>query len=281
MRTLPDGSFVKVFLSVDMEGIGGITREIQTDPDKGGAAYQESRKLMTLETNAAVEGCLRAGGKEVLVADSHWNFTNLIAEDLHEAANLLSGSPRPLEMVDGLDGSFDAAMFVGYHAMAGTPRAILDHTYTGRVRSVEVNGRPVGETGINAYYAGHLGVPVVLVTGDTAVTAEAQALLDGVHVVAVKDAIAAESATSASPKRTRERIRDEATKALRDRKTIRPVKAVLPVQFLIDFQGTGHADKAELVPGVHRKGGTRIAFESRDYRDAYRTFLAVLEASRP
>src|SRR3990170_3546029 len=142
---------MKVFLSVDMEGIGGIVSEIQTDPEKGGAKYEESRRLMTGEANAAIEGSLDAGATDVLVADSHWNFDNLIPEDLHESAVLLRGKPRAFSMVDGLDASFDAAMFVGYHAMAGTPRAILDHTYSGRIRQVAVNGRVVGETALNAY----------------------------------------------------------------------------------------------------------------------------------
>jgi D-amino peptidase len=161
---------MKAFISIDMEGICGIVREIETDPVKGGEAYQQSRHLMTQEANAAIEGCMKAGATEILIADSHWNFDNLIPEELHEAAILLRGTPRGFSMVEELDASSDAALFVGYHARAGTPRAILDHTYSGTVAAVRVNGTEVGETGINAYLAGHHGVPVVLVTGDRAVT---------------------------------------------------------------------------------------------------------------
>jgi D-amino peptidase len=271
---------VKAFLSVDMEGICGIVNELETDPEKGGSAYQASRRLMTGEANAAIEGCVRAGAKEILVADSHWNFDNLIQEELHEAATLLRGWPRPGSMVSGLDATFAAAMFVGYHAMAGTPRAILDHTFSGRVARVEINGKAVGETGINAALAGHHGVPVVLVTGDSAVAAEAKGLLAGVHVVAVKEAMSAGAATNLAPKVARDRIREEAEKAFRAAGTINPLKATGPVAMAIEFKGTEHADRAEITPGVRRVGGTRIEFRGPDMADAFRTFYAALELSR-
>lgn len=270
---------MKVFLSVDMEGVCGIVGELETDPRKGGEAYQASRRLMTAEANAAIEGCLRAGAKEILVADSHWNFDNLIQEDLHEAATLLRGWPRPHSMASGLDATFVAAMFVGYHAMAGTPGAILDHTFTGRIARVEVNGEKVGETGINAALAGHHEVPVVLVTGDSAVIAEAKALVAGIHVVAVKEAVSTTAAKNLHPKVARERIRAEAEKALRAAKTILPLRPTTPVEMAIEFKGTEHADRAEMVPGVRRVGGMRIEFRAADFLEAFRTFDAAATLS--
>ncbi len=270
---------MKVFISIDMEGICGIVGEKETDPVQGGEAYQTSRKLMTGEANAAIEGCLRAGANEILIADSHWNFDNLIPEELNEAAVLLRGTPRPFSMVQDLDSTFDAAMFIGYHAMAGTPRAIIDHTFTGRIRSVEVNGREIGETGINAYLAGHWGVPVVLVTGDAAVTAQAKDLLPGVHTVAVKEATGANAAKNLHPKKARDLIRAEAAKALKDPKTRKPLKVATPVEIAIEFKGTEHADRAEMVPGVRRIGGTRIEFTAPDFREAFRAFYAAIGLS--
>src|SRR5690349_22011851 len=115
---------------------------------------------------------------------------NLLAEELHRAAELLSGDPKPRSMVHGIDGGFDAALFVGYHARAGTRNAILDHTYADRVHDVRLNGQPVGELGLNAAFAGRHGVPVALVSGDAAVAAEATELLgDGVAAVVVKQAV--------------------------------------------------------------------------------------------
>jgi len=266
---------MKVFLSVDMEGICGIVGETETDPEKGGERYRENCHLMTQEANAAIEGCVEAGAKDVLVADSHWNFDNLVREELHEVARLFRGAPRPFSMVQGLDDSYDAAMFIGFHAMRGTPRAILDHTMTGRYRTVQVNGTEVGETALNAYLAGHYGVPVVLVTGDSTLAAEARAFIPGVHTVAVKEPISAGAAIHLHPKHARARIREEAAKALSERTSIKAVRAKTPVEMAVDFSGTEYADRGELLPGARRVGGTRIEFTAADFREAYRTFEAL------
>lgn len=266
---------MKVFLSVDMEGITDVVSEPETDPEHGGEAYRANCHRMTQETNAAIEGALKAGADEILVADSHWNFNNLIPEELHEAATLLRGTPRPFSMVQDLDTSFGAVLCVGYHAMAGTPNAIIDHTYTGRIRAVQVNGRVIGETGITAYLAGHFGVPVVLVTGDAAVCAEARALIKGVHTVAVKEAITSYSARNLHPTTAQALIRGEAEKAVRDAGKIQALEATKPVALAVDFKSTEHADRAALVPGVARVGGTRIEVTAPDFREAFRFFEAM------
>ena len=267
---------MKAYISIDMEGICGIVRELETDPTKGGDAYEQSRHLMTQEANAAIEGCIKGGATEVLIADSHWNFDNLIPEELHEAATLLRGTPRGLSMMQDLDASFDAALFVGYHAKAGTPRAILDHTYSGTIAAVRVNGTEIGETGINAYLAGHHGVPVVLVTGDRAVTVEAKALIPNIHTVAVKDATGATSARNLHPKKAREQIRAEATKAIQGAKSILPIRAKTPIEMIVEFRGTYAADRAAMIPTVRRVGGLRFEFEADDYPEAFRVFYAMV-----
>src|SRR2546428_399401 len=275
-RTMQSGAErMKVYISIDMEGICGIVRELETDPKKGGDAYEQSRHLMTQEANAAIEGCMNGGATEVLIADSHWNFDNLIPEELHEAATLLRGTPRGLSMMQDLDASFDAALFVGYHAKAGTPRAILDHTYSGTIAAVRVNGTEIGETGINAYLAGHQGVPGVLVTGDRAVTVEAKALIPNVHTVAVKDATGATSPKNLHPKKARELIQSEAAKAVRDAKTVATLRAKTPSQMVGEFRGTYAADLAAMIPSVRRIGGLRFEFEADAYLEAFRTFYSV------
>ncbi len=270
---------MKVFLSVDMEGICGVVSDKETDPKNGGRAYEENRHRMTAEATAAIEGCLKAGANEIVVADSHWNFDNLIPEELPSAARLMRGYPRAFSMVHDLDGSFDALLCVGYHAMAGTPRAIIDHTFSGAIRSVDVNGRGTGETGLNAYVAGEFGVPVVLVTGDTAVCAEAQTLLPRVHTVAVKEAINTHAANHLHPARACDLIRAEAEKATREAAEIDPVVASKPVAIAIEFKGTEGADWAELVPGVTRVGGTRVEFSAPDFLQAFRIFYACMHLS--
>lgn len=271
---------MKVFLSVDMEGICGIVGETETDPEKGGERYRENCHLMTQEANAAIEGCIEAGAEDVLVADSHWNFDNLLREELHERARLFRGAPRPFSMVQGLDNSFDAALFIGFHAMRDTPHAILDHTMSGRYRAILVNGVKVGETALNAYLAGHFAVPVVLVTGDSSLAAEARSFIPGVHTVAVKEPASAGAAIHLHPNVARARIREEAKKALADRKAIEPVRAKMPVEMAVEFSGTEYADLGELLPGARRQSGTRIEFTSPDFREAYRTFEALSYVSR-
>src|SRR5256884_1380679 len=170
---------MRVYISVDMEGIAGVVHESQTDPTtpEFAAEYGRFRRLMTAEANAAVEGALAAGATRVLVNDSHWFMRNLLAEELHQAAELVSGDPKPRSMVQDIDGGFDAALFIGYHARAGTRNAILDHTYADRIHDVRLNGKPVGELGLNAALAGAPGVPVALLSGASARAAAAQDLL--------------------------------------------------------------------------------------------------------
>src|SRR5439155_494039 len=189
-------------ISVDMEGIAGVVHESQTDPTTPAfaAEYGRFRRLMTAEANAAVEGALAAGATRVLVNDSHWHMRNLLAEELHQAAELVSGDPKPRSMVQGIDAGFDAALFIGYHARAGTRNAILDHTYADRIHEVRLNGKPVGELGLNAGLAGVHGVPVALVSGDSALAAEAKDLLGaGVATVIVKQAVSRHAAKSVAP----------------------------------------------------------------------------------
>src|SRR2546422_405805 len=150
---------MRVYISVDMEGIAGVVHESQTDPTTPAfaAEYGRFRRLMTAEANAAVEGALAAGATRVLVNDSHWFMRNLLAEELHQAAELVSGDPKPRSMVQDIDGGFDAALFIGYHARAGTRNAILDHTYADRIHDVRLNGKPAREVGLSAALAGAAG----------------------------------------------------------------------------------------------------------------------------
>src|SRR5256884_1446313 len=269
---------MKAYISIDMEGVCGIVREIETDPKKGGDAYQQSRHLMTQEANAAIEGCIKGGATEVLIADSHWNFDNLIPEELHEAATLLRGTPRGLSMMQELDASYDAALFVGYHARAGTPHAILDHTYSGTIAAVRVNGTEVGELGINAALAGVAGVPVAVVSGDSSVAAEARALLgEDVATVVVKQAVSRHAARSVAPAVACRMIREGVAAALTQKHA--PLVLPPPITVEVDFALTIHADMAELCPGATRTAGRTVAFTHQDYREVFRGWRAMLNLS--
>lgn len=266
---------MRVFISVDMEGVAGVAHEDQTDPvdPRWAAEYARARRLMTGEANAAIEGALEGGATRVVVSDSHWLMRNLDPADLHPAAELVSGGPRWHSMMEGIAAGFDAAFCIGYHAMAGTMHATIDHTYTGRVLGVRMNGRPVGELGLNAALAGSFGVPVVLVSGDQALAAEARALLgDAVHAVVVKEAVSRFAARSVSPEVARARIHEAAVHALRSRG--RPFTVEPPVALEVEFAATQMADMASLVPGSTRPGARAVRYVAPDVGEAFRAFRA-------
>ena len=269
---------MRVYISVDMEGIAGVVHEDQTNPVDPRCApeYARFRKLMTAEANAAIEGALEAGASQVLVNDSHWFMRNLLAEDLNQAAVLVSGDPKRWSMMEGIDGDFDAAMCIGYHARAGTKNAVLDHTYTDRVLEARLNGRPVGEFALNAALAGSFGVPVVLASGDNALAAEAKELLgDAVHCVVVKEAVSRHAAKSVAPAVACRLIRDAAADALRQKPLPRPYIVQAPISLEVDFQLTVMADRAELLPGAKRAGPRTIAYMHEDYRELFRAWRAL------
>ena len=266
---------MRVYISVDMEGVAGVVHEDQTDPTEPRHAgeYNRMRRLMTSEANAAIEGALDAGATRILVNDSHWLMRNLPAEDLHPAAELLSGGPKLRSMVEGVELGFDAALFVGYHAMAGTRHAVIDHTYTSIVHEARLNGRPVGELAINAALAGSHGVPVAMVSGDQALAAEAKALLgDGIETVVVKHAVGRFAARSVSPAESCRRIREGAAAALR--RTHLPFTPDAPIRLEVEFALTHMADMAELLPGSMRTGGRTLEYVHEDYREVFRAWRA-------
>lgn len=267
---------MQVYISVDMEGVGGVVHEDQTDPTdpRHAGEYNRFRRLMTGEANAAVEGAVAAGATRILVNDSHWLMRNLLAEDLHPAAELLSGGPKLRSMVEGVEEGYDAALFIGYHARAGVRHAIIDHTYTSRVHEARLNGRPVGELAINAALAGTWGVPVALVSGDQALAAEARELLGAsVETVIVKHAVGRFAARSVHPSEACRRIREGAAAALR--RPHEPLHLSAPITLEVEFALTQMADMAELVPGSVRIDGRTLQYRHDDYREVFRAWRAL------
>ena len=267
---------MRVYISVDMEGVAGVVHEDQTDPidPRHAGEYNRMRRLMTSEANAAIEGALDAGATRILVNDSHWLMRNLLPEHLHPSAELISGGPKLRSMMEGIDLGFDAAFFVGYHAMAGAHHAVIDHTYSGTVHEVRLNGRAVGELGINAALAGSYGVPVAMVSGDQALAAEARALLgDGVEAVIVKHAVGRFAARSVSPAESCRRIREGAAAALG--RPHAPLTLDVPIRLEVAFALSHMADMAELVPGSVRTGGRTLEYVHDDYGEVFRAWRAL------
>jgi D-amino peptidase len=266
---------MRVYISVDMEGVAGVVHEDQTNPidPRHAGEYNRFRRLMTSEANAAVEGAVLGGAKTIVVNDSHWQMRNLLPDELHPAAELLSGGPKLRSMVEGVEAGFDAALFVGYHARGGTKHAIIDHTYTSNVHEVRLNGQPAGELAINAALAGTYGVPVAMVSGDQALAAEAKELLGAtVEAVIVKHAVGRFAARSVHPGESCRRIREGATAALR--RSHRPYVLSAPITLDVEFALTQMADMAELTPGSVRTGGRTLQYRHDDYREVFRAWRA-------
>lgn len=267
---------LKVFISVDMEGISGIVHGSQTGRDQHD--YEKGRALMVGDVNAAIEGVLAFGDAEIVVADGHGGMMNMQPEDLHEAAVLVRGRPKPLSQVEGVNRSFDAAIFIGYHSMKGTPHGILSHTFSSRaIDYLKVNGREIGETAMNAAIAGYHGVSLIFVSGDLAVTKEALALNPNIVTVAVKEAVSRTAAKCLHPTRARALIKSGVTEALRKRESIEPFIFHPPIEMLVKFASSLMADGVEFMPSAERIDGRTVRFVLEDYLKAFGAFRASVE----
>src|SRR6266542_3362627 len=228
---------MRVHIISDMEGVSGIVKWEQTTG--GDPMYEEGRRLYTEEINAAIRGARAGGAKEIVVMDCHgagkgWSFNSLIPELLEEGCEFVV-QEKWTEYTGFLEEGCDAALFVGMHAMAGTPDGVLSHTVSGQAwQNLRFNGTPVGETGINAALCGHWGCPVLLVTGDRAVCREARALLgDGLPTVEVKVGLGRYSARNVPALRARELIEEGAKRALRGPKAVQPYDPGRPCEIEI------------------------------------------------
>jgi len=271
---------VRVYLSCDMEGVAGVVRHEQVNPDH--AEYQVYRRLMTAEVNAAIEGAREAGVQEVLVNDGHSTARNLVLEDLNPTAEVLSGFPKPQYMVAGMAPGFDGAFFVGYHGSAGTQDAILPHTYAPwrLVHEVRLNGAVQCEGSLNGYYCGAFDCPVVLFTGDSAAVSQMHSFCLEVEGVVVKDAYGAAAARSLHPAVACERIRTGARRAVERLATIAPMRPPSPVDLEVDFVRPLHADSCERIPGVRRESARTVRWRGEDYVEAMRLFQALVDLAR-
>ena len=224
-------------------------------------------------------GAFEAGATEVVVNDSHGSMTNIIPDDLDPKAILISGTPKPLSMMQGIDSTFQACLFIGYHAKAGTQDAILDHTISGSVvRFVKVNGVELPELGLNALIAGYYGVPVVLVTGDTAVCRQTTEVLGkGVVTVAVKEAYGRLAAKLVPMVEARRMIEAGVKDALAKLGQAKPFKMASPYTFELGYHVSAQADMASmLLPGIKRTDGRTVAFTADDYIEGFRTLRALI-----
>jgi D-amino peptidase len=252
----------KVFISVDMEGIAGLVNPESTG--RAGADYGYFRRIMSAEANAAVLGAFDAGASEVVVRDSHGSARNILPDLLDPRARLIRDwSGGPLDMVEGIDESFDALIFVGYHARAGTADAVIDHTMSGNVTDLAINGVSLPEAGINALIAGLFGVPVVFVAGDQAICDQVTELFGNVGTVAVKKGIGAAS-EGLHPEVANARIREGVANAVRARNQYRPYTMTPPYTLVLKLKSEASIYNGSFFPGARRTGDWELTFTSEN-----------------
>jgi D-amino peptidase len=266
-----------VFISFDMEGIGGITswQEIkETSP-----CLMEMRLLATAEVNAAIRG-IKNGGKdidEILVCDSHANGENLLIDKLDPGICVVKGTPRNYYMIEGIDTRFDILFFIGYHAMVGTRKAGMDHSYSSKtIYNISINGKHVGETEINAAVAGHYRVPLGLVTGDDLLAKEVKTFFGpAVETVITKYGISRTAAKCRHPSDIRKEISVKAEKAVKKAGRLKPFSFRRPIDAEIDMVNTLKADTVETLPGIKRIAGRTITFKSKNILECYCMLRAI------
>jgi D-amino peptidase len=267
---------VRVLISADIEGVAGVVDWDDTIP--GRPDYGAARQLFTAEVSAAVRGVFAHDPHaEVVVADAHGYFRNLLPEELDRRARLLRGSPRPDFMLTSIADGVAAVIFVGYHGKAGTARSVLAHTMNGLViHDVRCNGRSLGEIGLNIAYAAAHRATTVLVTGDDSAAAEAQDVAPGIRTVTVKRALGGMSADCLHPAEARERIEAAVPEALADLAGVQPLTFDGPVELEIDLVRPVMVEPFLLMPGFERAGSCGLRYQAPNYPTAFR--LACLVA---
>jgi D-amino peptidase len=271
---------LKVYISVDMEGIAGVVHGDQTS--SSGKDYNLARRWTTDETNAAIEGALEAGATEIVVNDSHGSKRNIIASMVNPAAHLITGSPKPLGMMQGIDETFDAIIFIGYHSKVGTKDAVLDHTMSGSAfASVIINDIEMSEAQINAALGAVFDVPVVLITGDATVCRETKEEFgEELETAVVKEAVGRYAAKTLIPEKACALIKEKTKTALEKRNWVKPYKLNPPHRFVINFNRSSMADMAEFIPQVERVSPRTVRFEIDDLIKGFKLMRALMYIAR-
>ncbi|MBS0363527.1 MAG: M55 family metallopeptidase [Proteobacteria bacterium] len=268
---------LRIFISVDMEGVTGVVMPNQLTPT--GNEYERYRLIMTNEVNAAITGARKAGATEFVIADGHGNFQNLLLDSLPKDAKVVRGEPRPLIMMDGVqDGTFDGAMFIGYHASSVSLAGVRAHSFSSAaISELKVNGVPVSEGYWNAAVAGDFNVPVILATGDDVAVAELKPVAKSAELVAVKKALGFHAAETLTPAAANELIEAASERAVRNLPADKPFRIKGPVTVDLTFHFYQPAELLTWLPSVQRTGARSVRFTSGNMVDATR-FLAFISS---
>lgn len=263
----------KIFICADMEGITGVSSPEQTGGT--GADYGRARKMMADDVNAAVRGAVDGGATDIVVIDSHGTGHNLQRDDLDAHARLISeNAVRRYGMMEGLDETFDAVFFIGLHAKAGSLVGVFAHTQNGNIRDVQINGRSVGEGGMNTLYAAWFGVPVVMVTGDQIAVAQVKEVATDASGVVVKRALNGRTVELRPAGDTRDEIQRTAQQAVRTARKFAP-RRTGPFRIQIWYRDSAIPEVAEAIPCVERPTPDSVAFTADSLPAAYALYRVL------
>jgi D-amino peptidase len=266
---------LNVFISADLEGVAGAVTPEQLGPV--GFEYGRFREFMTGEVLAAIEGAREAGATRIVVADSHGNGQNLLIERFPDDVEIVRAWPRPMHMMQGVDSTFHAAVFIGYHAAATNPAGVRAHTFSSaNLAAVHLNGVAASEGLVNAAIAGHYGVPVVFVSGDDVVVEETRAMLGDVEGVAVKRALGFHSAQTMTPAAARERIRAGVRRALERLGDFRPYRPEAPITLDVTFKNHRPAELLAYLPIVERREARTVRYRAGSMPEISRFLQFIL-----
>lgn len=280
---------MKIVISADMEGTCGVVNWVQvTPPEQAGAGrsastaeYERARLRMTHEVNAAIEGAIQAGAEQVIVNDSHDGMRNILIDELHPSAQLISGFNKTLLMAQGVEQDDVSAIFyTGYHARAGTPDGPLAHSFTGWIHDIRVDGTSLGEYGVNALIAGHYRVPVAFVSGDNRAVEQTRQLL-GSDVVGVptKTGLSTTSAQNFHPEQVNQAIRAGAAEAVNRIEKLQPYRLAEDAVIEIDLDHQARVDQVEPISGIERSGWRSFKFQPADGLELNRMIRAAITAA--
>lgn len=254
---------LKVHISVDMEGVVGVVTGDQLGP--AGFEYAKFREFMTNEALAAVRAAKDAGATDIIVADAHGNGENLLIDQFPLGVRIVRSWPRPLGMVAGIDPTFDAALFIGYHASTNNPRGVRAHTFSSATLTrVALNGVAVTEGAFNAAIAGHYGVPVIMMSGDDAAVDEVRRLVGDIEGAVTKEQLGFHSALTLTPQASYDVIYQKAKSAFARRAELKPYVVKTPVTLDVSFKHYTAAELLAYLPGVERTDSRSIRFIARD-----------------
>jgi D-amino peptidase len=270
----------KIFISADMEGITGVVQPAQLGPE--GFEYGRAREWMTAEVSAAIAGIRAAGAAEIVVCDSHGNGQSVLIDKLPDDVRVVRGFPRPLEMMQGIDESFAAAVFIGYHASEWTANAVRGHTISSaRLLGVKLNGMEVSEGIYNAALAGQFGVPIAFVSGDRLAVTQVRQVAPAAEGAIVKEPYGYHSAMTVTPARGQALIREGLTRAMGRLGSLQPYRIRTPIELEVGFKLTIDAERAAFVPGLSRSDAHNVKGSFKDMTEITKLLQVLTSLELP